>query len=323
MAVEKLLALMADGAFHSGEELGQLLGVSRTAVWKQLHKLDELGLRVESVKGRGYRLLDPVELLEEGVIREALHESVGALIRAIELPGVIESTNARGGEHARAGGAGGFVCAAEQQTAGRGRRGRPWVSPFGANLYFSLVWEFQGGAASLGGLSLLVGLGIARLLERYGIGSVGLKWPNDVLCDQKKIAGILLEMHGDAAGACHVVIGVGLNVAMPEQVAEIDQPWADMRRTAGGQVSRNRLLAEALNELVPLLQQFEDAGFGAFREDWQRYDIFRDQRVKLQLGDALITGVALGVDESGGLRLRTDEGEQVFYGGEASLRRLL
>lgn len=327
MSLFPLLHTIADGEFHSGEELARLLGVSRTAVWKQLQKIQlATGLPLESVKGRGYRLQQTLELLD----REAIAAAAGPLLAQLEVHEQIDSTNRLALERAHAGCGRGHVIVAEQQTAGRGRRGRQWVSPFGCNIYCSAIWEFDGGAAALEGLSLAVGVAVARALTAIGVRDVGLKWPNDVVWGGRKLAGILLEMVGDAAGRCQVVIGIGINVAMTgsEQARQVDQPWVDVQTALGGveapnQAGRNQLLIALLHQLLPTLQQFEREGFVALRSAWAELDSFRGRDVVVHLGERLVLGVAAGVGASGALQVDTDSGRQEFHGGEVSLRLAL
>jgi len=219
----------------------------------------------------------------------------------------------------------GMVYTAEQQTAGRGRRGRSWVSPYARNLYFSIIGEFTQGAAALEGLSLAVGVAVARALENSGIAGVKLKWPNDVLFQGAKLGGILLEMVGDAAGSCHVVVGVGLNVAMPVTTATaIDQEWTDVasvaKRSAISCPGRNELLAAMLNEILPLINEFEAQGFAIWREPWQALDANAGKDVVMSSGGEKMAGIARGVNERGALQLETTLGMKSVFGGEISLR---
>jgi BirA family transcriptional regulator, biotin operon repressor / biotin---[acetyl-CoA-carboxylase] ligase len=317
--LKPLLEALADGEFHSGEALGALMGVSRTAVWKQLQKLDPLGLSVESVKGRGYRLAQPLDLLSEAAIIAQLSEAARARLN-IRCLLQTDSTNARAMNAAGEGHASGLVLLAEQQTAGRGRRGRQWVSPFGANIYMSVVWQFAGGAAALSGLSLAVGVACARALRSAGLAEVGLKWPNDLLVSGRKLGGILLEMIGDPAGDCQVVIGIGLNIGMTEaEAGAIDQPWVAAREL-GVTRSRSELVALLLNALVHVLEAFAREGFAGLRAEWEAMDIYKDAPVALLSVSQSVEGVARGVDDSGALLLETDRGLQAFHGGEVSLR---
>jgi BirA family transcriptional regulator, biotin operon repressor / biotin---[acetyl-CoA-carboxylase] ligase len=292
-------------------------------VWKQLSKLEVLGLEIESVKGRGYRIPGGVELLDRGAISSGLSAEAEALLGELAIHEVIDSTNAEALRRIEAGARSGLVCTAEQQTSGRGRRGRDWVSPFGRNLYLSLVWEFTRGAAALEGLSLAVGVAAARALSGCGVEGVELKWPNDLLFQQRKLGGVLLEMVGDATGVCQVVVGVGINVLMPASAGEdIDQPWTDlgMLPGEGEPPSRSVLLGALLSELLTLLAGFEEGGFGPWREPWQELDAHAGSAVILTAGEEQTAGVARGVDERGALLLETSLGIKPVYGGELSLR---
>ncbi|UTA47439.1 bifunctional biotin--[acetyl-CoA-carboxylase] ligase/biotin operon repressor BirA [Simiduia sp. 21SJ11W-1] len=314
-----LLVALADGEFHSGEVLGTLLGVSRAAVWKQLQKLEAFGLAVESVKGRGYRLATPLDLLAEPAIRAAMSEAARKQV-TLDLALQIDSTNAYAMRAAAQGQVHGLAVLVEQQSAGRGRRGRQWVSPFGANIYLSLVWRFAGGAASLSGLSLAVGVACARALTALGLPGVGLKWPNDLLVNGHKLGGILLEMTGDPAGECQVVIGIGINVGMGrQQAAGIDQPWTSVQ-AQGVQVPRSRLAAELLSQLVQVLAEFSIKGFAGLRAEWAALDVYKDAPVTLLSVSQSVAGVARGVDDGGALLLETEGGIQAFHGGEVSVR---
>ena len=320
-----LLPLLADGEFRSGQDLADALGVSRTAVWKQLKKLDDLGLEIQSVKGRGYRIPGGIELLDAAKVQATLRPEAASLLSRLEIHETISSTNALAMQQAEQGGAAGLVCTAEQQSAGRGRRGRQWVSPFASNLYLSVVWEFSQGAAALEGLSLAVGVAVAKALSSCDLPAVQLKWPNDVLYDGAKLGGILLEMTGDAAGVCQVVVGVGLNISMSQASASaIDQAWTDIETITGGRhPGRNVLLAALLSELLPLVASFEDRGFARWRQDWQALDAFAGSNVVLTAGAQQVAGIARGVDERGALQLETASGVQSVYGGEISLRPVL
>lgn len=319
-----LLSLLAAGDYVSGQALADDLGVSRTAVWKQLNKLSEFGLEVESVKGLGYRIAGGVDLLDEAAVRDAMDASSLALLSRLDVHDSIGSTNAEAMAQVASGAGSGYVCTAEQQTAGRGRRGREWVSPYARNLYVSAVWEYNQGAAVLEGMSLAVGVVVARALAACGLPAVQLKWPNDVLHQGAKLGGILLEMTGDASGTCQVVVGIGLNVDMPEATAgAIDQAWTDVARlSAGGHPPRSLLLGALLQELLPMLANFERTGFGPWRDEWQALDAFADEPVVMHSGSQQVAGVARGVDGRGALQLETAaSGVQSIFGGEISLRK--
>jgi BirA family biotin operon repressor/biotin-[acetyl-CoA-carboxylase] ligase len=318
-----LLPLLADGGFHSGEELAaQLGGVSRAAVWKAVQNLTALGLDIQAVRGRGYRLAEPLELLEPARLLAELDDLAQRRVTVLEVYDQLDSTNTYLLRRAAEGRPSGAVCLAETQSAGRGRQGRPWVSPFAANLYLSLLWRFAAGPAALSGLSLAVGIAVARTLDRLGVTEAGLKWPNDLLWRQRKLGGILLEFGGESGGPCQVVTGIGLNVAMPRPAeAAIDQPWVDLRQIVGpGRVSRHRLATALLSELVAVFTRFEQTGFTGFQADWQRFDLTQGKPVRLTLPASTVDGIARGVDDSGALLLETADGVRRFLGGEISLR---
>lgn len=320
----KLLPLLASGEFVSGQDVANALGVSRTAVWKQLNGLAGLGIEIESVKGRGYRIPGGMDLLDEAAVRAVMGAEALALLAHLDLRDDIDSTNAEALQQIESGVGAGYVCSAEQQSAGRGRRGREWVSPYARNIYLSAVWQYAGGAAVLEGMSLAVGVVVARALRHCGVPPVQLKWPNDVLAHGAKLGGILLEMTGDASGQCQVVVGIGLNVDMPAQQGEtIDQDWTDVARCCEHKrPTRAQLLGTILDELLPMLAGFESTGFGPWREEWQALDAYADAPVVLYSGAQQMAGIARGVDQRGALQLETAaSGVQSIFGGEISLRR--
>lgn len=312
----KLLNLLKDGRFHSGEALGAALGVSRSAVWKQLQHLEsDLNLTVHKVRGRGYQLASPLNLLEEQAIADFSQGEQWPLF----IHQDIDSTNAEGLRLAAAGQSAPFMVLAERQRAGRGRRGRQWVSPFAENLYYSVVLRVEGGMRQLEGLSLVVGLAVMRTLQAFGLQDVGLKWPNDVLADGRKITGILLELVGDPADVCHVVLGIGINVNMQSNDL-VDQAWASMRTQTGKVIDRNHLVALLTQQLQHELARHRRYGFAAFQEEWEQAHLWQGRKVSLVAGSTRIDGVVLGVDGQGGLRLDVDGVEKSYSGGELSLR---
>ncbi|MBV1787910.1 bifunctional biotin--[acetyl-CoA-carboxylase] ligase/biotin operon repressor BirA [Marinobacterium sp. D7] len=320
MTIDNLLALLSDGAFHSGRELGEQLGISRSAVWKQIQRLETLGIEVYSVKGRGYRIPAGLDLLDQARVTEMLPPALVARLDRLEFANEVESTNTLALEALRSGARNGLF-AAEFQTRGRGRRGREWVSPYAANLCFSLAWRFSAGLAALEGLSLGVGLALREGLRRIGIEEVQLKWPNDLLSRGRKLGGILVEISGDAAGECEVVIGVGLNVAMPaNQLEQISQPCIDVSRLLSNRPGRNQLLATLVESLFETLDTFETQGFAVMREQWQQANAHRDAAVRLISGNNEVSGICRGVDERGALLLESEGQVQAYYGGEISVR---
>lgn len=314
----RLLKLLQDGRFHSGEALGLALGVSRSAIWKQLQCLEtELALPIHKVRGRGYRLESPLLLLDEGVLAES------SVCRhwPVSIMQSVDSTNSEAMRRLDARQAPPFIVLAESQTAGRGRRGRSWVSPFAENLYYSLVLRVDGGMRQLEGVSLVVGLALLRALQGVGVSAVGLKWPNDLLVQGRKIAGILLEVSGDPADVCHVVIGIGVNVNMLVDSREaIDQPWTSVRAELGRLVDRNELVCGLNLQLSRYLDLHQAQGFSALLGEWQENHLWQGRTVALTSGAQSVEGVVLGIDSSGAIRLRVAGVEQCFSGGELSLR---
>ncbi|MCG8672342.1 MAG: bifunctional biotin--[acetyl-CoA-carboxylase] ligase/biotin operon repressor BirA [Pseudomonadales bacterium] len=318
----KIVELLADGQFHSGDELGDALGVSRAAVWKQIQKLEDKGLDIFSVKGKGYKLNTPVELLSSDRIKASMSEKALPLLSNIDVQSVVSSTNDVAMRMAADGVDSGYVCLAEQQTAGRGRRGRNWVSPFGSNIYMSVVWNFYGGAAALEGLSLATGIAVAATLRNLGCEQVRLKWPNDLLIGADKLGGILLEMTGDPSGHCQVVLGLGINTLIRQGEGDgIDQAYTQLS-DHGVDLPRNDLAASVIGAVLVMLDEFSRSGFDSYHPHWAYFDAYRDKRVYVQAGSQQTRGIARGVDKTGGLLLETASGVEVFKGGELSLRGL-
>ncbi len=313
------LRILADGDFHSGAALARASGMSRASVWNVVEEIEAAGIDVFRVRGRGYRLAQPLSMLDAARVTHLLGD---ASPFSVEIVDDIDSTNTALLERARANAPHASVVAAEAQHAGRGRMNRPWHAPVGGALAFSLLWRFAHGASALAGLSLAVGLAVVRVLESAGAVEAGLKWPNDVLWRERKIAGILIEMQGEALGPSAVVIGIGVNVRLSaDTTARIDQPAADLETACECAVDRNALLAAVLTELNTVLLEFERAGFHPLREEWQRRHVHQALGVRVTLpGGMHESGVARGVDENGALLLETAQGLRKFHSGDVSLR---
>lgn len=319
MQFTALLNLLSDGKFYSGEFLGLELGMSRTAVWKQLQKMRSMGVRVDAVHGKGYRLREHIDLLRIEKIQKNLSDEAKKILDSIEIHDLLESTNTYLMNDAtnRV-----LVCLAEYQFAGRGRRGRRWISPYGQNIYLSTSCFFEEGVSQLDGLSLVIALALCEALEEQGIYGVQLKWPNDLIFDNRKLAGILLEMKGDAGGFCKVVIGVGLNVNMTSDISEIDQPWINLRDIVGKNISRNNISSSVINHLIIAIDNFKKYGFSFFKENWIKRDIFFNKNIQLTTSSTSIEGIGRGVNNHGALLLETSDGIKSFYGGEISARSI-
>ena len=323
---QTLLKLLADGEFHSGTALAHDLGVSRVAVAKQLNQLVEcLDLELIAVSGKGYRLALPLELLNETLIVSELTKDCRTLINKLEIHTQIDSTNRYLMDVLRQQAQSGLVCFAEQQTKGKGRRGREWVSPFGHNIYLSVGWLFSTGAATLSGLSLAVGVAVIRALKQVGVHDAGLKWPNDIYAQGKKLGGVLIEVSGETDGTCNAVIGLGLNVFLPqEQGAGITQAWTDLTTLLGQRTMiRNVLAIALLNELLPLIATFTEQGITPYLEQWRAFDCLKNQEATLFIGQNKITGIVRGIDDSGLLLLEHSGKVQAFASGEVSFSGVL
>jgi BirA family biotin operon repressor/biotin-[acetyl-CoA-carboxylase] ligase len=316
----QLIQQLADGKTHSGEALAQQAGISRAAIAKHIKQLNQIGLDVFAIAGKGYRLAQPLNLLNINQIKQQQNPGMPEVL----LQHLTDSTNTQllkklqDGQQLQKG----QVIVAEAQSAGRGRRGNDWYSPFGSNLYFSMYWQLEQGIQAAMGLSLVVGIAIARLLDRLYQCQINLKWPNDLYAEHKKLGGILVELTGQTHAQCDVVIGVGLNIQMPaDSNAKISQAFTDLASVSGQSIERNQLVSQLQFELIQTLQSFENKGFVAFADEFNRRDEFAGQRVQLSGGNAPTIGICQGVDQYGGLVVRQADGLKSFYSGELSLRK--
>lgn len=309
----RVITILSDGEFHSGEQLGSELGMSRAAINKHIQTVRDWGLDIFTVPGKGYSLPAPIALLDREKILAALPEG------NVDVLPVIDSTNQylqdrisqlRSGD----------ACVAEYQQAGRGRRGRRWFSPFGSNLYLSMYWKLDQGPAAAMGLSLVIGIVMAEVMQRLGAQDVRVKWPNDLYLKDRKLAGILVELTGKTGDAAHLVIGAGINLRMREPAADvINQGWINLQET-GIELDRNELTVTLLKELREALRKFEQEGLASFIPRWRNLDNFIDRPVKLLIGDKEIHGIERGIDQQGALLLELDGEIKTFIGGEISLR---
>lgn len=311
---QQLIQLLSDGNFHSGEQIGAHLGISRAAISQQIKSLRQLGLAVFSITGRGYRLTNPIQLMNEDIIQ------AGAKDAPVHIQPVISSTNQimmSQLDHWTKG----ECLLAETQTAGRGRRGRQWLSPFGSQYIMSMYWRIDQGPAAAMGLSLAIGVAVVKALENMGYQELGLKWPNDVYLKNRKLAGILVEMAAAVGGVCHLVIGTGINLQLPEElIQKMDQPCAHLAEQ-GIEIDKNTFCINMINTLREHLAAFETNGLKAFLQDWNRLDIFINKPVKVIQGEQIITGFYQGIDEQGNMLLKLEDGSiKQFVGGEVSLR---
>ena len=319
MAEERLIAVLADGAVHSGEALAAEAGVTRAAIWKQVSKLAALGIEVERVPGKGYRVPGGLDLLDAAAVRAALDPAARAAIGSLEVLRSVGSTNTRLMDLADAPRC--AVCLAEHQSGGRGRMGRAWASPFGANLYASVSWTFEALPPGIQALALAAGAALVEALDPDRRRGLALKWPNDLTAGSRKLGGVLVELRGEPPGRTRAVVGIGINARMPAAAAAaIDQPWTDLATLDGAPPDRNRLAAAVVNATVAMLGRFEREGFAPFVERWGRADALRDQPVRVVAGAGPVEGVARGIDRDGALRVETAHGIERLLAGEVSVR---
>ncbi|WP_341659322.1 bifunctional biotin--[acetyl-CoA-carboxylase] ligase/biotin operon repressor BirA [Vibrio sp.] len=308
-----ILKSLSQGGFHSGEDLGEKFGISRAAISKHIKGIQAWGVDIFRVQGKGYQLANTMQLLNQDIIQAQTNNHV-------ELIPIIDSTNQYLLDNINRLDSG-SVCLSEYQLKGRGRRGREWISPFGTNLYLSMYWRLDAGMAAAMGLSLVVGVAIVEALEQLNLKEVKLKWPNDLYYQDRKLAGILVEMSGQAGGAANLIIGMGLNLMMTEQTEGITQPWASLSEVAGHKdIDRNQLAITMIQTLNRALLDYEQQGMQGFVDRWNRLDNFIHRPVKLIMGQREITGISRGINEQGAVLLETECGIETFIGGEISLR---
>jgi BirA family transcriptional regulator, biotin operon repressor / biotin---[acetyl-CoA-carboxylase] ligase len=319
----RVYAHLADGEFHSGEELARDLGLTRSAIWKAAAALRELGTGLEAVRNRGYRLTQPGELLGEQKIRGQLAPPIRDRLGSIETVWSIPSTNTELLSRPFPRNGTGEVLLAEYQTAGKGRRGRTWLAPPGGAICLSLSWTFPAVSQDLGALGLVIGVCAVRALTALGLAGVELKWPNDLLHGGRKLGGILIELRAEASGPACVVIGLGLNVSLGEallaQIEATGIPPTDLRR-AGLAAPRNAVVAALLTAIVQGLIDFEHAALKPFLAEWRDADALRGRPVNVIAGAELTKGLARGIDAHGALLVETPKGVQRFISGDVSVR---
>ncbi|HEV8329801.1 MAG TPA: biotin--[acetyl-CoA-carboxylase] ligase [Steroidobacteraceae bacterium] len=322
----RLLAMLATGEFYSGEKLAKRLRISRGGVWKLIRTLQAMGINVESVPRQGYRLPRAVDLLDRNAILAEMSPEMRERVTPLEVLLTVDSTNRHVAEQAANLPGTTHVCVAEVQNAGRGRRGRSWVAPFGTGVCMSMSWQFVEAPPTFSALSLAVGVAAVRAFRRLGVAGIGLKWPNDLIWQQRKLGGILVEMRGESAGPAQVAIGIGINMRMPapvrlmlaeQQAALIADVHEIMRERTP---TRNALIAMLAEEMTKMLQTFGQRGFEPFADEWRRLDTLADAPVRVMSGTETTFGRARGVELDGTLLVDVDGVLRRFASGEVSLR---
>ena len=321
----KIIDVLADGKFHSGEILANQFKVSRVSIWNAISEAEQFGIEIHSVRGKGYKLTHAVELLDESSIKRAIGEQANFF--NIEVMDITTSTNSVMMQRASEGLPHASCIATNIQTAGKGRRGRKWVSELGENLTFSFLWRFNQGAAMLSGLSLVVGIALIRTFKQLGINQALLKWPNDLLIFHekayKKLAGILIELQGDMDGQSLAVIGIGINLNISKkQIKKIDQPAIDLQTIIQESMNPNNLIALIIKELAGVLSEFELNGFSSLKKEWVMSHAFHEKVISLTKGDGQnVIGKVIDISAEGSLILQTNKGQQNFSSGEVVLNK--
>jgi BirA family biotin operon repressor/biotin-[acetyl-CoA-carboxylase] ligase len=320
----RVFAALADGQFHSGEELAQALGVSRSAVWKAVGKLRDLGATLHAVRNRGYRLRSGSEALDAARIQAQLPASVRQHVRSIQAEWMVDSTNSALLARPNPPCGESEICLAEYQTAGRGRRGRVWLAPPGGAICLSLSWTFREVPQDLGALGLVVGVGVLRALRRAGLVEAGLKWPNDILFEHRKLGGVLIELRAESAGPACVIIGIGLNVALGtpllEKIAQTGVQATDLVTAGLTQLSRNALAAALIAQVLRAMPIFEVEALRPFVEEWRAADALRGRQIDVRSIEHGARGLARGIDIHGALLVETPQGIRRFVSGDVTVR---
>ena len=316
-----LLSILADGEFYSGEELARQTGVSRAAIWKSIKQLKSLGLIINATRGKGYQLNNPLELLSENKIRKALSVRGKKYCHSIDILFNTSSTNSYLFNRIDSELTRGKVVLAEYQSQGKGRRGNKWLSPLASGIYLSIAWQFDKSPAILGLLSLYIGVAMIRALNTLNINTVGLKWPNDILINNEKLGGVLLEIRGESGGPVDVIIGVGLNYDLPvELISGIDQPVTDICHHSKKRLSRNKIAASLISNIFEVLDNMQNDTKSVLINEWRQYDCCKNEYARLILPDSEIHGRLKGVDDQGSLLMSVHGKTHRFTSGEISLR---
>jgi BirA family biotin operon repressor/biotin-[acetyl-CoA-carboxylase] ligase len=328
--VQRVFNALADGAVHSGEQLATDHGVTRSAVWKAVGALQALGVAIEATPNRGYRVAAPTVPLEAALIRAQLAPEVRARLRHGAVAWSLPSTNSAllaPTAHAAHGelpvGQFDFL-AAEYQSAGRGRSVRQWFAPPGGGLCLSLGWSFASLPKAASALSLAVGVCALRALAGIAPLAVRLKWPNDLVVNDSKLGGVLIELRAEGAGRAYVVIGIGINCALgadvTRRVRSTGAEPVDLASLGVQPCDRNRLAALLLGHCVRGLLEFEQAGLATFAAEWAAADALAGRVVTVKLADGEFVGHARGIDADGALCVHGNDALRRVNSGEVSVR---
>jgi BirA family biotin operon repressor/biotin-[acetyl-CoA-carboxylase] ligase len=315
----KLVKLLNDGNYHDGTTIGKALNITRSAVWKMMKKLETYGIEIDSLKGKGYVLTNPLILLDKKIIKSLL-EDKNIDIQIFEtLATTNDFKNFSLKNNIPS------ICLAEQQTQGKGRLGRPWHSPFAQNLYFTCLYTFQKDISELAGLSLVVGLAILKTLKTYQFSESPLiKWPNDIIYQQQKLAGTLIEIKAEAHNISQTLIGIGVNVNMDDESNKnISQPFTSLKYILNNYIDRNHLCAILINTLLDYLKKFEQEGLSLFIKEWKNIDALYNKKITLICNNQKIHGIAKGINANGHLLLELPNHQvKAFSSGDTTIAKI-
>ncbi len=320
--LKKLLSILSDNQYHSGTDIGKKLGLTRSGVWKLIKQLETLDIQIQSVTNKGYMIENTLEFLNQEKITAHLSATHLKMLDDFFIFDSIDSTNNYLVAHAKKLNRKNAVCFAEHQTAGRGRLGRSWVSPFLSNIYLSILWNFPFDLPALSGLNIVMGVSIIKVLQQLTKNQdLKLKWPNDVLWNNKKLSGILIDIIGEYNGTCSVVIGIGLNINMSKNLTdEIKKPWTAINQITDATLSRNKIAGALLEAIIENVIQFSKSGLTPFIDEWNYFDYLAGKSIKISTGTHSLTGIAQGIDEHGRLLLKLDNNKiETITSGDASI----
>ena len=318
---ETVLGILKErsGEYVSGEELSGMLQVSRTAVWKHIGGLREEGYEIESLSRLGYRLVSVPDLLLPLEVQDGLATEV--MGKTVHHRREVDSTNRLARELARAGESEGTVVLAEAQTAGRGRLGRSWLSPCGG-IWLSILLRPQLPPYKAQLVTLMAAVAAAEATAAVSAVKPGIKWPNDLLVNGKKIAGILTEVSAEMDQLNYIVLGLGVNINIEQEwfEGELQQIATSLLLESGERISRVAWVKAFLQNMDREYAHVQCVGFAEILERWRRYSVTLGRNVDIRLTDSNESGTALDIDEQGALLVRTESGMKTFWAGDVSLR---
>lgn len=311
-----IVKILNDGQYHDGTTIGSALNITRAAVWKAIKKLGSYGINIDSIKGKGYSLLEPLILLNGEFIKENIHQQNIDIHTFESIPSTNEFLKSIKPKQKNI-----QICLAEQQTAGKGRFERKWHSPFAQNIYLSCAYPFHIDVSQLAGLSLIVSLAVLKTIATYALPKpLQVKWPNDILYDHKKISGSLIELQAESHGHCHAIIGIGININMLYDDDKITQAWTSLRQVTATYIDRNEFCVLLINHLLEYLDKFATSHLNYFLAEWRDVDYLFNQTISIKSNNNIIKGKSSGIDQHGNLIMQLENGESVTVSsGEASI----